>query len=167
MSDQQTMLVKCIKDTEGWWTEGEMYPVRVEAGGFIVVGDDDEPNGEGWSASPVEYRDAIQCMLDHDTENTLHFVDPPYIHDTRVNVAKNSAYRHEMTNVEHLALLEEIKALQGMVIICGYDSDLYNDALSSWRRVTRTTSANGQSGSVPRTECLWINQSAQQAERAA
>ena len=57
MSDQQTMLVKCIKDTEGWWTEGEMYPAQVEAGGFIVVGDDDEPNGEGWSASPVEYRD--------------------------------------------------------------------------------------------------------------
>ena len=115
----------------------------------------------------VENRDAIQCMLDHDTENTLHFVDPPYVHDTRVNVAKNSAYRHEMTNSEHLALLEEIKALQGMVIICGYVSDLYNDALSSWRRVTRTTSANGQAGSVPRTECLWINQAAQQAERAA
>lgn len=57
MSDKQTMFVKCIKDTEGWWTEGEMYPASVTGGGFIVVGDDDEPNGEGWSASPVEYRD--------------------------------------------------------------------------------------------------------------
>lgn len=57
MSDKQTMFVKCIKDTEGWWTEGEMYPASVTVGGFIVVGDDDEPNGEGWSASPVEYRD--------------------------------------------------------------------------------------------------------------
>ena len=57
MRDKQTMFVKCIKDTEGWWTEGEMYPARMESGGFIVVGDDDEPNGEGWSASPVEYRD--------------------------------------------------------------------------------------------------------------
>lgn len=57
MSDKQAMFVKCIKDTEGWWTEGEMYPARVAAGGFIVVGDDDEPDGEGWSASPVEYRD--------------------------------------------------------------------------------------------------------------
>ena len=111
----------------------------------------------------VENRDAIQCMKDHDTESTLHFVDPPYVHDTRINVAKNSAYRHEMTNAGHLALLEEIKSLKGMVIICGYDSELYNDALSSWKRVTRTTSANGHAGSVPRTECLWINRAAQEA----
>ncbi|MDV2863135.1 hypothetical protein R0H02_11740 [Phytobacter ursingii] len=39
------------------WTEGEIYIARVETGGFIVFGDDDAPNGEGWSASPVEYRD--------------------------------------------------------------------------------------------------------------
>ena len=39
------------------WTEGEIYIARVEAGGFIFVGDDDAPNGEGGSASPVEHRD--------------------------------------------------------------------------------------------------------------
>ncbi|MCS5946462.1 hypothetical protein LNP25_21640 [Klebsiella variicola subsp. variicola] len=43
------MKIKCIKDTEGYWTEGEMYPARVVAGGFVQVGDDDDPNGEGWS----------------------------------------------------------------------------------------------------------------------
>ncbi|WP_336709942.1 MULTISPECIES: DNA adenine methylase [unclassified Cedecea] len=111
----------------------------------------------------VENRDAIQCMKDHDTDSTLHFVDPPYVHDTRVNVAKNSAYRHELTNAEHRALLEEIKSLKGMVIICGYNSELYNESLSSWKRVTRSTSANGQAGSVQRTECLWINRAAQEA----
>lgn len=51
------MFVKCIKDTEGWWTEGESYPASNIAGGFILVGDDDEPHGEGWSASPIEYRE--------------------------------------------------------------------------------------------------------------
>lgn len=105
----------------------------------------------------VENRDAIQCMQDHDTKDTLHFVDPPYLHDTRVNVSKNSAYRFEMTNDDHLILLNGLKNLDGMVIVCGYDSDLYNDALSNWERVTRTTSANGQAGSVQRTECLWMN----------
>lgn len=105
----------------------------------------------------VENRDAIQCMLDHDTENTLHFVDPPYVHDTRVNVTKNSAYRFEMTNEAHLNLLDRLKSLKGMVVVCGYDTELYNDVLSSWERVTRTTSANGRAGAVQRTECLWIN----------
>ena len=49
--------LKCIKDTEAWWTEGEMYPASVVAGGFVQVGDDEEPNGEGWSAEPMEYRE--------------------------------------------------------------------------------------------------------------
>ena len=51
------MKVKCIKDTEGWWTEGEYYEAAASAGGFILVGDDDEPDGQGWSAAPMEYRD--------------------------------------------------------------------------------------------------------------
>ncbi|EJP5183578.1 hypothetical protein NT945_004969 [Salmonella enterica] len=51
------MIVKCLKDSEGWWTEGEVYPATVVAGGFIQVGDDDDPNGEEWSAAPVEYRE--------------------------------------------------------------------------------------------------------------
>lgn len=49
--------IKCVKDTEGWWTEGEMYPASVVAGGFIQVGDDEDPNGEGWIAEPMEYRE--------------------------------------------------------------------------------------------------------------
>ncbi|HFG9821832.1 TPA: hypothetical protein ACGHHJ_004873 [Salmonella enterica subsp. enterica serovar Frintrop] len=53
----KSLQIKCLKDNEGWWTEGEMYPARVVAGGFIQVGDDDAPNGEGWSATPVEYRE--------------------------------------------------------------------------------------------------------------
>lgn len=55
MSNQ--LFIKCLKDTEGYWTEGEMYPARVVSGGFVLVGDDDVPNGEGWSAAPMEYRD--------------------------------------------------------------------------------------------------------------
>ncbi|ELB6938087.1 hypothetical protein RH544_004914, partial [Salmonella enterica] len=39
------------------WTEGEVYPAHVVTGGFIQVGDDDDPNGEEWSAAPVEYRE--------------------------------------------------------------------------------------------------------------
>ncbi|HFQ8224105.1 TPA: hypothetical protein ACHTCC_000081 [Citrobacter freundii] len=49
--------VKCVKDTEGWWTEGEMYATHVVAGGFIQVGDDEEPNGDAWIGEPIEYRE--------------------------------------------------------------------------------------------------------------
>ncbi|EEC0942632.1 DNA adenine methylase [Salmonella enterica subsp. enterica] len=109
----------------------------------------------------IENRGAIQCMRDHDTVSTLHFVDPPYVHETRVETAKNSAYRFEMTNAEHTELLSALKELRGAVIVCGYNSDLYNDSLTGWKRVTRTTAANGFAGSVQRTECLWLNEAAQ------
>ncbi|GKQ21729.1 hypothetical protein [Klebsiella michiganensis] len=52
------MKVKCIRDTEGYWSESEMYLAIIVTGGFIQVGDDDEPdNTEGWSAEPMEYRE--------------------------------------------------------------------------------------------------------------
>lgn len=106
-------------------------------------------------------------MRDHDTVSTLHFVDPPYVHETRVETAKNSAYRFEMTNAQHAELLNALKELRGAVIVCGYNSDLYNNALTGWKRVTRTTAANGSAGSVQRTECLWINPAAQQKQESA
>jgi DNA adenine methylase len=108
----------------------------------------------------VENRDAIKCMQDHDTPTTLHFVDPPYVHGTRVSVAKNNAYRFEMTDAQHIDLLDALEGLDGKVVLCGYDSELYNDRLSSWKKTTRTVAACGQAGAVPRTECLWINSAA-------
>ncbi len=30
-----SLQILCIKDTEGYWTEGEMYPARVVTGGFV------------------------------------------------------------------------------------------------------------------------------------
>ncbi|EOD2837394.1 hypothetical protein ACJLW8_004180 [Raoultella ornithinolytica] len=52
------MKVKCIKDTEGYWTEGEMYQAeRLPISAWILVGDDDEPDGDGWSAALMEERD--------------------------------------------------------------------------------------------------------------
>ena len=53
----KSIFVTCIRDTEGYWTEGENYQARIVSGGFLLVGDDDELDGEGWSAAPMEYRD--------------------------------------------------------------------------------------------------------------
>lgn len=78
----------------------------------------------------IENRSAIQCMRDHDTDSTLHFVDSLYVHDTRVETAENRAYRSEMTDAEHVEQLNALKEFRGAVIVCGYNSDLYNSALT-------------------------------------
>ncbi len=80
----------------------------------------------------VENRDAVQCMLDHDTVSTLHFVDPPYVHDTRV--ISSRYYRHEMDNDAHLTLLDTVNNLEGMVVLSGYNTDMYNDILTGWQK---------------------------------
>lgn len=52
-----TLFIKCIKDTEGWWTEGAIYEAHRIAYGFVMLGDDDQPDSQYWTAAPVEYRE--------------------------------------------------------------------------------------------------------------
>lgn len=109
--------------------------------------------GEGVT---IENRDALECMAEHDAEDTLHYVDPPYLPDlrspARTSIRRN--YRHELTRDEHQRLLEFICELAGMVILSGYPSELYDGALPGWQKVERETLADG---ARPRIECLWIN----------
>lgn len=106
----------------------------------------------------IENTDALNVIRLYDGTDTLFFVDPPYVLSTR---CKNvSAYRHEMSDQQHIELLELLTKVEGKVILSGYSSPLYDTALSSWNKVTRNTQASGNRGGVQRTECLWINPAA-------
>lgn len=105
-------------------------------------------------------------MRAHDAEKTLHYIDPPYLPETRVQ--RNRYYAHEMTQEGHEQLLAVAGTLQGMVMISGYDSELYGDMLAGWKKVTRSSRISAGRGTKVRTECLWLNPIAQQKqERAA
>lgn len=106
----------------------------------------------------IENRPAIDVMQQHDDENTLHFVDPPYMHETRVRGAgKARYYRHEMTDDQHNALLDAVLQLKGMVVISGYATEMYADRLGAWS--TQQTSARISAGrwGACRIERVWIN----------
>ena len=105
----------------------------------------------------IENRDAVKVIQDHDRKDTLFFVDPPYVLDTR-NIG-GKAYRHEMTNVDHEQLVSVLKACKGKIILCGYEHPIY-EALD-WKKVKKPVAASGQSGSVLREEVLWINPQAE------
>lgn len=112
----------------------------------------------------IEHRPAIQVMLRHDAPDTLHFVDPPYLTSTRARAHRRpdngGVYRHEMNDEQHVELLSVLCGLDGMVVLCGYPSDLYDEMLCDWRRVERCAFADG---ALERTEVLWINPSAASA----
>jgi len=126
--------------------------------------------GERFSRVLIENRGAIDVMLQHDAPSTLHFVDPPYVHETRV-IRTNAgghkgAYRHEMTDDQHVQLLESLQKLQGFVVLSGYESDLYNDHLKGWEQhKTRARISSGR-GTAVREECVWLNTQCQSALKA-
>lgn len=110
----------------------------------------------------VECRPALDLMARHDSPTTLHYVDPPYLPETRSTKSRKGgqryhAYRHELTDADHVALLDALDALDrlaGMVVLSGYPAQLYDDRLGHWRRVEIKALADG---ARERTEVLWLN----------
>jgi len=110
----------------------------------------------------VENRPAIEVMRQHDTPQTLHYVDPPYVHSTRVMQAgKAGYYKHEMAFEDHQVLLAALLALRGMVVVSGYRTELYDETLTGWQRVETKARISAGRGGATRTECLWISPAAQ------
>jgi len=99
----------------------------------------------------IENRDAQQVMAVHDSPETLHYVDPPYVKSTRDN---GKDYRHEMTDSDHLELAEFLAGLSGMVMVSGYRCALYDTAFRGWRRLDKAAMADG---ARKRTESLWLS----------
>lgn len=109
----------------------------------------------------IECRSALDVIRAQDCPDTLFFVDPPYMPSTR----SKSGYRCELDEAGHLALLEQLKAVKGLVVLAGYPSDLYDRVLKGWKRVERPHYAAGSL--QRRTEVLWISpRAAKAAERA-
>ncbi|MDR1351243.1 MAG: DNA adenine methylase [Zoogloeaceae bacterium] len=102
----------------------------------------------------IEHQDALDVIRVQDTDDALFFVDPPYVMSTR---DKFVVYRHEMTDAQHLALLALLKSVRGRVMISGYASELYDDTLTGWTRLTRQHYASAGIGMGRRTEVLWMN----------
>lgn len=106
----------------------------------------------------IEQKPAVEILRKHDGPETLHYVDPPYVHDTRSSKREGGTlhhrYAHELTDADHEELLSTLCALEGMVALSGYDHPLYAERLVGWRRIERQTHA---AGARPRTEVLWLN----------
>lgn len=106
----------------------------------------------------IENRDACKCMAHHDSTATLHYVDPPYVPETRSGLMHTpQVYSHEMTNEDHRAMAECLHGLRGMVVLSGYRSSLYDELFDGWRTLDRAAHADG---AKDRTETLWFNAAA-------
>lgn len=109
----------------------------------------------------IENRPATRVMVDHDAVDTLHYVDPPYVHSTRSRPRSGGKYyRYEMDDAQHLELMACLNALEGQVVVSGYRCDLYDEHLREWERFDTRSRISANRGAGVRVESLWLNPAA-------
>ena len=100
----------------------------------------------------IENRPAIQLIQEFDDSETLIYIDPPYLK----SLLSSSYYQYEMVDEQHIELLDALKKSKSKVILSGYESELYNDSLKGWHKMTIPTATfSGKK----QNEVLWLNYS--------
>lgn len=106
---------------------------------------------ERLSGVTIRKQDALDIIREYDSPDTLFYLDPPYMHETRT---KDGRYAFEYTRAEHELLLDLIVNLKAKVILSGYDNELYKSRLPGWKIEKKATESMRRS---QRTEVLWMN----------
>jgi len=108
----------------------------------------------------IENMDYKDLLKKYDGEDTLFYLDPPYIHKTRKMTYQ---YTHEMEDEQHEEMIDILLHIKGKAILSGYDNEIYNKLLNNgWKRVflgeydKRSEKAINKSRSKGQ-EFVWIN----------
>lgn len=109
---------------------------------------------------------AVEVIQSQDGPNTLFYLDPPYLPETKS--AKTAFGEFEMTEEQHIELLDVITKVQGKVMLSGYASKLYESRLAGWTRHDFDLPNNAAGDVLKRrmTEVLWCNFRSQSKEVA-
>ena len=81
--------------------------------------------------------DAIQCIRNWDTPDTVFYLDPPYILDTRKT---RSIYKKELDLSYHKRLVDTLLSVKGKVVLSCYDHPTYDPLVETgWQKITIDT----------------------------
>jgi DNA adenine methylase len=98
----------------------------------------------------IENQPAAKMIERYNRKNVFIYCDPPYVMSTR----NNRIYACEMTDADHIELLELLLQHPGPVMISGYDNEIYNTLLEGWHKITRLANCEG---GQQRVEVIWMN----------
>lgn len=108
----------------------------------------------------VENLDILELIKKYDKEDTLFYLDPPYISDTR---KQKKSYDYEMTDEQHKELVDTLIGIKGKVVLSGYDHPIYNKLLDNgWSKVVlgeyAKRSQKTNEGELSKgKEFVWVN----------
>lgn len=131
-------------DVNAWWTAIDGLPDIVERLRRVQI----------------LHQPALQAIRRFDGPDTLIYCAPPYLHETR-DANSRDVYGVEMSEREHRELLVALSECDGIVVLSGYPSPLYESLLGAWTRLEfdiANHAAGGRSKSRKK-EVLWIKDS--------
>ena len=160
-----TALMQSFSGSFGSWCHTKSLSRRgmpKPVSGWLGNIDDNMPKAvERLQTVQIENLDYEKLINKYDSKNTLFYLDPPYIHDTRT--AKR-VYEYEMSNEQHRKLVDILLNIKGKAILSGYDHEIYNTLIENgWKKVllgeyTKSCikAENGKKDSKGQ-EFVWIN----------
>ena len=108
----------------------------------------------------LESRPAIEIVEKYGAHpKCCLYVDPPYLGETRSASGGGNGYRVDMPDhSQHVELLWALMGCRAAVVLSGYPSDLYDDALRGWHRLDIPhMTGQGNGANQARTEVIWSN----------
>ncbi len=106
----------------------------------------------GMSVRSINALKIIKKLLPEDTD-TFVYMDPPYPINSRRS--KRPIYKYEMTDKQHIELLELATTANFNCMISTYKNPIYSKMLKDWRTVTFNCGVHGRGA----TEILYMNYS--------
>lgn len=104
-------------------------------------------------------RPALDVIRSEDTKDTLFYLDPPYLHETRVSTTEYGP--NEMGVNDHCNLLDVLAGIEGKFLLSGYWSEIYEAkaAAMGWHRTDFDIANHAAGGKEKRrmVECVWSN----------
>ncbi len=102
-----------------------------------------------------ENRPAVDVIALYDSQETVFYCDPPYIHETR---GDTNAYGIEMTDKDHCNLADVLNAAKGKVAISNYQCELMDKLYRKpkWLKFVALEKTN-HATKGKRIEVLWTN----------
>lgn len=109
----------------------------------------------------IENLDFMKLLKLYDSQDTLFYLDPPYVKGTRGEGARG-AYVHEMPIERHKEMLDYLTIdLKGQAVVSMYAYPMYDDMLKDWRRVSIKHPGgikNSHSVTGDREEIVWVKE---------
>lgn len=97
--------------------------------------------------------DCFTCIDKIDFNKAFFYCDPPYVHGTR---SGNKDYKYEFTDNQHIELANKLKAIKGLAMVSGYNSELYDKLYKDWTKVELPIRTNHIRSSEVQ-EVIWFN----------